>query len=266
MESHPFQAAPPLALSLAGLKIEGGPRHQLQWASDHGFAGAAVQIDAAAPGLRPREFDRSARRDLGALLRRLELAFAGLDLFIPPEHFTRPETLDRAMSAARAALEFAADLATLAGGVSGGASGGRPAVSMALPTEGAEEAIGELEARAYHCGGAIADLTWPASDANPDPAAAIGLGLDPASVLLAGDDPVRAVGEFGHRLRSARLCDLSSAGRTPPGEGRLDVGAYFAALSAVGHQGALVVDVRGLADQERVIETIVKRWGRRIGD
>ena len=45
----------------------------------NGAARIRVQLSAAQAGLRPRELDRSARRDLLATLRRRELAVAGID-------------------------------------------------------------------------------------------------------------------------------------------------------------------------------------------
>ena len=44
-----------------------------------------------------------------------------------------------------------------------------------------------------------------------------GLGLDPASLLMAGEDPAAAVLAWGDRLASARLVDLTGEGiRTVP--------------------------------------------------
>src|SRR5690606_13026801 len=95
----PLRDLAPAALSIAGVRDDpalkgAGPRAPIEAAAKAGFR--AVALDASAAGLRPRDLDRSARRDLAALLRRLELAFAGLDLWIPPEHFASPEHADRA--------------------------------------------------------------------------------------------------------------------------------------------------------------------------
>ncbi|MEM7756072.1 MAG: hypothetical protein AAF297_10600, partial [Planctomycetota bacterium] len=56
----------------------------------------AIQLDATRAGLRPRDLERSARRDLAATMRREELAFSGVDLWIPPHHFVDPDRADRA--------------------------------------------------------------------------------------------------------------------------------------------------------------------------
>ena len=50
----------------------------------------AVQLSAAMPGTRPRDLGSSARRDLQATLRRNELLAAGMDLWIPREHYIDP--------------------------------------------------------------------------------------------------------------------------------------------------------------------------------
>ena len=84
----------------------------------------SVQLDATLSGIRPRELNVRARKDLSALLTRNSMSLAGIDLFIPVAHFTDPQQVDRAMGAALATIELAADL-------------GRVPVSTALP-------VGEL--------------------------------------------------------------------------------------------------------------------------
>src|SRR5690606_31973157 len=90
----------PIAISLAGLDQGGAPpivpwgagaRAAINWAAAAGWR--AITLDATAPDTRSRALDNSARRDLASALRRAELAFAGLDLWIPAEHFTRPDTI-----------------------------------------------------------------------------------------------------------------------------------------------------------------------------
>lgn len=95
----------------------------------------AVQLDATAAGLRPRDLDRSARRDLAATLRRAELTCAGIDLLIPPQHFTDPTHADRAAEALFAAIDLAADLGTLTESavVSRARSALAPIVTVSLP-------------------------------------------------------------------------------------------------------------------------------------
>src|SRR5690606_35381914 len=106
----------PLAPTLAALP--GEPRRSIDRLHELGFR--FIQLSATHPGLRPRELDQSARRDLLATLRRRERSPAGVDLWIPPEHFADAAQVDRAVAAAIAAIELAADL-------------GRVPLSLALP-------------------------------------------------------------------------------------------------------------------------------------
>jgi len=235
-----------LAPTLAALGDD--PRRGLDRLHDAGFR--AVQLSAAQPGLRPRELDGSARRDLLATLRRTELLGAGIDCWIPAEHYRDAAQLDRAVNATRAAIELAADL-------------GRLPVSLNLPRaapmtadgdpDGSHddssiiEAIDALATHAERFGIALADHTHPPL-AVPRGSAAVGIGIDPAAIIARGESPARAVAAAGERIISARLCDLLRSGmRGPPGDaddGQLDVMAYRAALSVVGYARPVIVDAR----------------------
>ena len=70
----------------------------------------AVQLDATLSGIRPRELSPRTRKDLAALIQRQGLRLAGLDLFIPRSHYLESDRQDRAITAALAAIELAADL------------------------------------------------------------------------------------------------------------------------------------------------------------
>lgn len=254
MDPRTLAPLPPLALALAGLEAARDPRTALEWVAAAGFN--AVQLDAASPALRPRDLDRSARRDLAALLRRLELTCSGVDLLIPAEHFADPQRSDRAASATADAIDFAADMASLAGGAAA-----RPSLSLALPAEGAEGAVGALVDRADRRSTALADLTWPPREAAPDASSPLRIGLDPAALLLAGADPALEAARLAPRLASARLSDISAAGRVPPGRGRLDVLAYGASLVATGYGGFLVLDLRAVPNQQAVAASVLAQLG-----
>ncbi|MEO0511779.1 MAG: hypothetical protein AAF108_02650 [Planctomycetota bacterium] len=73
--------------------------------------GRLITLDATAHGFRPRALNRSARRDLAAALRRDELELAGIDCFVPSDHFHRAATRGRAADAVADALGLAEDLA-----------------------------------------------------------------------------------------------------------------------------------------------------------
>lgn len=289
----------PLAISLAGLRRDdpeapwaAGPRAAIVWAGSLGLR--AVQLDGAAPGMRARELDRSARRDIGALLRRAELQFTGLDLWLPGEHLLEAAHVDRAVAAIAGAIGLAAELAPLAGGT------GR-LVSLTLPARLGGDVLHQIGTEADLHGVRIADHAWPPGphlpprqatvsppgpapvhaaphgNAPPIPAAPaavaappaspawppmIGVGLDPAAVALAGESIAAAAARTADRLLSARLCDLSSAGRVLPGsaDGRLDLLAYRVSLSLAPAATPVVIDLRGLQEQDVAARRMLADW------
>lgn len=254
----------PLSLALAGLDaasigrtVATRPddrgaevRAMLTWARSIGAA--AVQLNAATPGVRPRDLDRSARRDLAATLRREGLACSGLDLWIPPEHFTDAARADRAVASVRGAIDLAADLAALAGGSVVSARPARPGVvSLLLPAEAPADLLAAITERAEARGVLLADHHWPPRDSSSP---VLLLGIDPVAILAAREDPAAAAARLAPRAASARVADLSPGiGPTPGsrvelGRGRLDVFAYIVSLAAAGYTGSAVIDVRGLRD------------------
>lgn len=221
----------------------GGARQQITGAAGLGYR--AVQLDAAAQGTRPRELDRSARRDLGAMFRRLGLELSGLDLWIPPAHFADPANTDRAVSAVGQAAALASELAAL--GVAGEGARGR-VVSVVLPEKCPEGVLAHLGSACETHGVLLADHAWPArADTGHG---AVRVGFDPGAVIFAGKDPIVEAAGLSPSPASARMTDMSPSGRVEPGSGlgRLDRAAYEAALHAAGYRGHLVVDLRGLPD------------------
>ncbi|MBC7770874.1 MAG: hypothetical protein H7210_00130 [Pyrinomonadaceae bacterium] len=269
--SMPF---PPLALALAGLPRIGPDvlRHQLALAAQLGYR--AVQLDATVAGLRARDLDRSARRDLAALFRRSELSCTGLDLWIPAEHFTSSDQADRAVSAVSGALELAADLSRLSASavVSTARRGDMGSVSLMLPKDLPGAIRRTLEERATTCGVLIADHTWP-SKLDVSHESPIGIGLDPAMVLMAGEDPVKwasrlagdkqAQRESLPRLVTARATSASTVSRVSLGarDSRLETLNYGVSLITGGYDQPVVVDVRGVADPTQAAEDAAKVWG-----
>jgi len=226
---------------MAGLGRERSPRQLIQWSADVGFRGIA--LDGTAQGMRSRELGRSARRELAALLRRSELGFAGVDLWIPPSHLLEGEHQDRAVSATLGAISLAGEIGRLNGD-------SHPVVSMTLPSDGDAEPMGQIFSAATAEGVTIADHQWPSMERSDSAEAshAIGVGIDPATILLAGDDPVEQLLMHNPRIACLRLSDADQAGRTVLGSGRLDVQAYSSALRAGGFAMLALVDVRGLAE------------------
>jgi sugar phosphate isomerase/epimerase len=254
---------PTLAVSLAGLERDSGApwaagaRAAIDWAAGAGFR--AVQLDAAAAGVRGRDLDRSGRRDLAALLRRSQLALAGLDLWVPPEHFADPARSERAVAALTGAIELAADLARLVEGSP------QAAVSVVLPAALDDEIRAAIEGAAQSRGTRLADHACHVGKADaprsqPAPEAPLGIGIDPAALLLAGQDPAVAAAKAGAALVSARLSDASLVGRAPAGTGRLDETAYLASLSVAGYGRPLVLDLRGVANQDAAARSALARW------
>jgi len=213
-----------------------------------------VQWPAAAAGLRPRELDRGARRDLQAVLRRLELELSGVDLPIPPEHFGDVARVDRAVAAAEEAIRFAAEF-------------GRVPVSMRWPASRgdsnaeAEAAVAALLAVAERRGVRFADETVPPPTSGPD-REIVGLGLDPVALLAAGIDPAAVALERGPEIVATRLGDLDAAGvRVPPGAGgRLDVVRYRVSLEIAGFDGFAIIDPRQWSDPRGGVAAAAEVW------
>ncbi len=252
---------PALAISLAGWPDQTTPPDPPERLRELALWGArGVQIDATLPGFRPRELDRSARRDLAALLRRLGLAYAGLDLFIPPDHYLHPRHAERALAAASAACSLAADLARLL------ASNSPPVVCTLLPPNIDPHLLDALRHAAEHAGSLLADLAWPIAQPTLERAGSdgvgLGIGIDPAAILTHGLDPAAQVAALPVPVAAARLADLSPFGRVIPGApgGRLDILAYAAALHARAFTGLVVADLRGLGDPRRAAAGAIAAW------
>lgn len=247
----PMLSPPTLHLALVGTEPAAPTvREALAWARSLGVP--AVRLDATRAGVRPRELTPSARRDLAGAIRREGLAFGGLDLLIPGEHFVRAETADRAVAAVRAAVSLARDLADLAG------DRAAASVALVLPADAPGTVLAELDAAADAHGVVLADCAHP-----PRPDGGLGsvrAGVDPAAVLAGGGDPAHVATSLGERLAHARLADLSPEGRCPVGAGRLDLTAYGAAIAVAGLD-RITLDVRATRDPDRAARAGVDAWG-----
>ena len=228
---------PPLGAAMSGLGRAWGARAHLEAIAEMGLAW--VTLDATHPELRARRLGRTARRDIAALLRRLELMPSGIDLRIPSNDFLDAAKADVATAAAVATIEFAADLSALADrGV---------VVAVHLPGE-AHEARGAIAEAADIAGVTIADF-GPAPRSGSD-TQSIMAGVDPGAVILErGDDADvgMEVAALRGRVADARLSDATGGARASLGTGSLDVLGYLGGLSAAAYGGVLTVDVRGLA-------------------
>jgi len=228
---------PPLAPTVAALDV--APRDAFSRLSSMGFR--YVQLGALAPGLRPRDLGRSARRDLLATLRRREMTVSGLDAWIPAAHYVDPARSDRAVATLLEVIDLAGDM-------------GPCPVSLTLPRDDDGSLPAELAPvrdaiaeRASTAGVAIADHGRPVVADE-----CLGVGVDPAAWLADGADPSDAIVPHGSRLVSVRLVDLLTTGmRGPigdPSDARLDVTAYRVALSVAAYTAPVVLDARQWTD------------------
>lgn len=232
---------PDISVSAAGFSIPNATNARDTIGAIASLGVRGIALDATTPGMRPRELARSARRDIASILRRNELELTGLDLWIPPSHFTDPTKSQRAIDATLQALEMASELVPLVGGRS------RPVVSIVLPEDLPSSTRQTLASVASHHGSTLADHAIINDDAVS--IAGIGIGIDPVFYLTDGQSPAKAITRAGTNLESARLCDTNAMGRCPikgPGA-KLDLTGYAGALIVSG-QDWVTLDVRGLDD------------------
>jgi sugar phosphate isomerase/epimerase len=249
-------------LALVDLPVEvtaGSDLFRAQLAFAKGSGIRAVQLNGAAAGMRARELDRSARRDVAALLKRNEMGLSGVDLWIPPEHFVDASRVDRAVAAVVGAIELASDLDRLVG-----AGAGR-VVCLSFPQGVDESVVATIAGKAAAHGARLADFGGSGAVV----AGVVGPGFDPAAHLLAGGTLEAAGGamKLPAGLIAARLTDAGPLGRVAPGSsgGRLDLLAYGVALAAGGYLGHVVLDVRGVADPLNAVRVAREAWERAAG-
>lgn len=221
----------------------------------HAMGVRGITLDAAAPDFRPRTLTRSARRDLAASLRRRELEFTGLDLWIPQEHFADAIHIQRAIDAVTQAAEMSSELAALVGGRS------RPVVSVLLPSNMNETDRLAIGANAQRVGAIIADHQ---PDPQPDQVeriAGIAIGVDPALILMNGNSPGKAVTHAAEHLASVRLDDMNAMGRCMVGAqgGKLDLEGYAGALIVAGQEW-ITLDVREIPEPSVAYHHAKQAW------
>ena len=203
-------------------------------------------------------------RGRGATIARHELLCSGIDLFIPPAHFTDPALVTRAVDAVLGAIGLASDLV-------------RVPLTAPIPTEGALEARAAAAESALRLGVPLLEPVTAVSNAGAAPPAPPFLAsVDTAAVLAAGGDPVSAVVSLGRSLGGVRVVDLLRSGLRGPilerGESRLDAGALRVALelaepgeAAVAAVGAAervlpVLDARQWTSPREGVAASVARW------
>jgi sugar phosphate isomerase/epimerase len=248
----PFSAS----ISLSGLTLHAAApwsdnaRSAIAWACS--LAPNAVQLDATMRGVRPRELDRSARREVRSMLTRRGVAMSGLDFFIPVAHYVESAHVDRALAALRETIEMAAEMRD---------SGVTPSVSLELPAKIDSGTLSTIEAMSQRAGVTLADHAWPLREAGNASRSSIRVGIDPATLLSAGVDVISEVAKLAESPASARVSDWSSIGRAEAGStaGQLDLLAYAVTLSTKQYIRPLVIDLRSVRDQAAIAARVLAR-------
>ena len=236
--SVPGLSVPVLACSTRGLAERvGGARAALRWIAERGLR--SVTLDATDRELRPRLLDRPARRELAAVLKRLELVCAGVDLLIPAEHFDDPQHADRAVSAAGDAIGLASEFRSLGAGVS------EPVVALAMGVDPVAGVIEAVVSRAERDGVIVAAL----STGVPGLRGAMELGV----LARSGVEASARVIEMGARLGQVRIdrFDRQTLSTVP---------ACVAAMSVASPGAIGVADLTDCADPERALAAALRSW------
>jgi hypothetical protein len=122
-----------------------------------------------------------------------------------------------------------------------------PVVSIQLHSKILPPVLATIVASAERSGVVLADHQWPALESWSVGGHA-GIGIDPAAMFMAGEArPIAAAQRVATRIISARLSDVTSAGRVAAGKGRLDLLEYEVALSTASYARPVIVDLRGVA-------------------
>jgi sugar phosphate isomerase/epimerase len=256
-----------------GLRLEPNDsiRDQIHDAARLGARG--VVLDAVGE-LAPHRLGETGRRDLRHVLRTVELSLVAVAL--PTRRpFDAIEQLDERLRRADAVFAMAFELGTTLVLVRAGAI---PAVEEQARHEVFTGAISELARRADHRGTRCALETGPEPGqklkAFLDAVGSNGLAasVDPASLLLAGIDPVAAVRELEAWVAHAYLNDAtgtaSISSPNPRGygfpPGALDWEEYLGALEEISYQGFLTVSPapgRPAASKFAAVTARLKRLG-----
>ncbi len=176
----------------------------------------------------------------------MELTLTGLDLPIPPNHFSDPSFQDRAVAAVAAACDFLAQTAGLVETIL------QIFISIPNPAGPAALAAGQ-HARA--AGVTLVNTVRPL----PEMPEGFAAGIDLAAELDAGNDPLESIAATPD-LAAIRLGDSSAAGRCALGAGRLDLAGAYAVIETTARGASLVIDPRGAGDPLGVATASLTAW------
>ena len=199
--------------------------------------------------MRGRELDRSARRDVAAILKRNGLGFSGIDLWVPAQHFEDPGKVDRALEAVADACGLAAELARLV-------EASKVCVSVTLPEKPSASLVDAVVRPALSAGVRIADHNRRERELP----VVLAMGFDPSPYLMSGKDPLDAATYLIQGVIDARLTDATKLGRCAVGHGDLDVTAYKGLLETLGVMPFVTVDVRQMPLAEKAVFAAVEAW------
>jgi len=230
-----------LACSLRGLASHAhapsdSARGLIEWVSAEGCRG--VVLDAIHPEMRPRDLGRSARRDLAASVRRAELEWMGIDVFVPAAHLASAEHSDRALAAVIGAIELAGELRTM--GI-----GDKPVVTLDLPDEPAEGVVRTIADAAERAGVIVACLS--------EKHQLLKRAIDLDAMHEAGADVVGA-------LTTARTAQVRWGG--PRIERRVDLFSVRGSLAIRTSPCAAVLDISRSFEPARTIGTAIQAWSK----
>lgn len=233
--------AGPLACSMRGLASHAhapaaSAKGLLDWMSQAGAR--AVVLDATHPELRPRDLGRSARRDLASAIRRSELAWKGIDVFVPTAHLASCEHSDRALSAVIGAIELAGELAAFN-------IGEHAVVTFDLPDEPVDGVVREIVSAAERAGVLAACLR--------DGHAGLRRAVDLDALAEAGVDAVGAV-------TSATTAQVRWGG--PRVERRVDLLAVTGAMAIRTEPCSAVLDLSKSMEPARTIDAAIVAWSK----
>ncbi len=226
--------ATPHGIAIDSLGLAGADA--IRWAGESGFRG--VQLSALLPGLRSFELDDGGRRGVRAPLATAGVAPLGVDFLIPRADWADPARVSRAVDAFGAAVRLSTAI-------------GCRAIAVSLPEQDPTGAAMECVQVAEHAGVRLVHLTPEELSFTwlDDQLDALSIGLETASALAGGLDPLDRIVAIGARLGQLRLSDVDRSGRkgppaTMPG-GRLDWRGCLLAASLAPTPLAVVLDPAG---------------------
>lgn len=224
-----------------------GVKRGVSIASAQGFSCVEVGIDGGS--IEGERLSESGRQHVARLVRNAGLAFASVAQAGATRGLADAAGVDSAIASASDALILAADMgvpivAHDAGELLELTDGDRARAVEALRVLAAQaERVGTIYAlRSAMC--IPADLQ---SMVDEVACPLVQVAVDPGALLMAGFDPIEALGAYGDRVALAYARDATrgtthAAGQECAlGRGRLDLDAYLAGLAAAGYAGAPIL-------------------------